>query len=61
VLAALNARRMIVGHTVHRDGITSYCDGLIWAVDVGKAAYYGGPVEVLEITPDTVRPLRSSQ
>jgi hypothetical protein len=58
VLGALNARRMIIGHTVHRDGITSYCDGMVWAVDVGKAEYYGGGVEVLEIAGDSVRVLR---
>ncbi len=58
VLHILGARRMIVGHTVQRQGITSYCDGRIWAVDVGLAAYYGGPTEVLEIWGDEVRPLR---
>jgi hypothetical protein len=58
VLAALDARRMVVGHTVHRGGITSYCDGRIWAVDVGMAAHYGGGVEVLEISGGRVAPLR---
>jgi hypothetical protein len=48
---------MIVGHTVHRQGITSYCDDRIWAIDVGLAAYYGGPMEVLEIRGDQVRVL----
>jgi hypothetical protein len=56
-LDILDARRMIVAHTVHRDGITSYCDGRIWAIDVGLAAYYGGPTEVLEIRGDSVRVL----
>jgi hypothetical protein len=56
-LALLGARRMIVGHTVHRQGITSYCDDRIWAIDVGLAAYYGGPMEVLEIRGDQVRVL----
>jgi hypothetical protein len=59
-LAILGARRMIVGHTVHRNGITSYCDGRIWAIDVGLAEYYGGPLEVLEIRGDSVRALRPS-
>jgi hypothetical protein len=57
-LRLLGARRMIVGHTVHRQGVTSYCDGRIWAIDVGLAAYYGGPMEVLEIRGDQLRPLR---
>jgi hypothetical protein len=60
-LALLRAQRMIVAHTVHRDGITSYCDGRIWAIDVGLAAYYGGPIEVLEIRGNQVRPLRGQR
>jgi hypothetical protein len=56
-LRLLDATRMVVGHTVHREGITSYCDGRIWTVDVGMAAYYRGPVEVLEIRGDDVVPL----
>jgi hypothetical protein len=57
-LAILDARRMIVGHSVHRQGVTSYCDGRIWAIDVGLAAYYGGPMEILEIRGDRISPLR---
>jgi hypothetical protein len=57
-LRLLGARRMIVGHTVQRQGITSYCDDRVWAIDVGMAKYYGGPVEVLEIRGDVVRPLK---
>ena len=53
-LDLLGARRMVVGHTVHPEGITSYCDGRVWAADVGMAAYYGGPRQVLEIRGDTV-------
>jgi len=57
-LEMLGARRFVVGHTVHRGGITSYCDGRIWAVDTGMAAYYGGPVEVLEIRGEAVNVLK---
>lgn len=56
-LEMLGARRMVVGHTVHREGITPYCDGRVWAADVGMASYYGGPLEVLEIRGDSVRVL----
>jgi hypothetical protein len=56
-LALLGARRMVVGHTVHRQGITPHCDERVWAVDVGMASYYGGPLEVLEIRGDAVRVL----
>jgi hypothetical protein len=57
-LALLNARRMIVAHTVHREGVTSYCDQKVWVIDAGQAAYYGGPAEVLEIRGDIVTVLR---
>jgi hypothetical protein len=48
-LAKLGAQRMVVGHTVQRQGITSACDGKLWRIDVGLAAGYGGPIEVLEV------------
>jgi hypothetical protein len=57
VLQRLSASRMIVGHTVHEEGITSYCGGKVWCIDVGMAAHYGGEVEVLEITGDVIRAL----
>ncbi len=52
-LAILGAKRMIVAHTVHGT-ITSYCDGKVWAVDVGMSRFYAGPIEVLEIVNDEV-------
>ncbi len=58
VLTALNLRRMVVGHTVQSDGITSHCNDAVWCIDVGMAEAYGGPVEVLEIRGDSVRILR---
>tara|TARA_B100001750_G_scaffold122009_1_gene96834 strand:+ start:93 stop:887 length:795 start_codon:yes stop_codon:yes gene_type:complete len=48
-LAAVGAHRMVIGHTPQAGGITSDCDGALWRIDVGMAAAYGGPVEVLEI------------
>jgi hypothetical protein len=54
-LARLGARRMVVGHTVQPEGITSACDGRVWRIDVGLAAYYGGPTQALEIVGDDVR------
>jgi hypothetical protein len=58
MLRLVGARRIIVGHTVHREGVTAYCDGRVWAIDVGLAAYYRGPMEVLEIRGDTLTPIR---
>ncbi len=57
VLAALSAKRMVVAHVVQGEGITSACSGRVWRIDVGLARYYGGPVEVLELTADAVAPL----
>lgn len=58
ILNGLGAERIVVGHTVQDAGITSYCGGRIWAIDVGMAAHYGGRPEVLEIRGDAVRGLR---
>jgi len=58
-LSRLGTKRMVVGHTVHKEGITHNCDGKVWCIDVGMAAYYGGPTEVLEIVGDQVKPLRA--
>jgi hypothetical protein len=51
-LAALQVKRMVVGHTVQNHGITSACDDTVWRIDVGLARLYGGPIEVLELVPD---------
>ena len=53
-LDALDAARMVVAHTVHKEGITSACQGKVWRVDVGLASYYGGPTQVLLIEGETV-------
>jgi len=58
VLDRLGVQRMVVGHTVHSTGITSFCGGRVWCIDVGMAAHYGGRPEVLEIRGDVVRGLR---
>ncbi len=57
-LALLGAERMVVGHTVQEQGISSACDGRVWRVDVGLSDYYGGPTQALEIVGDDVRVLR---
>jgi hypothetical protein len=56
-LRILNAKRMIVAHTVHAE-ITPRCDQRVWAVDVGMSRAYGGQVQVLEIVKDQLRVLR---
>jgi hypothetical protein len=58
VLAALGVQRMVVGHTVQKDGISSACDNRVYRIDVGLSRYYGqGPIQVLEIDENSVRVL----
>ncbi|HSR98285.1 MAG TPA: metallophosphoesterase [Kofleriaceae bacterium] len=52
-LAALHARRMVIGHTVQPGGITSACDDALWRIDVGLSRAYGGPIQVLELAAGT--------
>lgn len=58
-LQALGAARMVVGHTVHTEGITPACDGRVWRIDTGLAGYYHGPAQVLEIRGAAIKPLKS--
>lgn len=58
VLERLGMARMVVGHTVQQSGITAFCGGRVWAIDVGIARHYGGRPEVLEIRGDVVRSIR---
>jgi hypothetical protein len=58
VLDRLDVKRLVVGHTVQDAGITAYCGGRVWCIDVGMAEPYGGRPEALEIRGDAVRGLR---
>ncbi len=60
-LSRVGARRMVIGHTVQRDGIESGCGGRVWRVDVGLARHYGGPIEVLEIEGEHVEVLAADR
>ena len=51
-LAALGAKRMVVGHTVQAGGINEVCGGAVWRIDVGLSKSYGGPIQVLELSAD---------
>ncbi len=48
-LAQLGAARMVVGHTVQEEGITSTCGGALWRIDGGMSAHYGGRLQALEL------------
>lgn len=60
-LTMLNAKRMVMGHTVQRPGISSACDDKAWRIDVGMAKHYGGPIEVLELRGDEVKVLKEER
>ena len=59
-LARLGAKRMVVGHTVQKQGINSACGGAAWRIDVGMARYFGGPIQVLELRGDAVTVLKEA-
>lgn len=59
-LAKLGVSRMVVGHTVQRE-INALCDGAVWRIDVGMAAYYGGPIQVLELTAGGAKVIRGTR
>ena len=56
VLASLGVSRMVVGHS-RWSHINSACDGKVWRIDTGMSEYYGGNIEVLEITDSGTTPL----
>lgn len=56
-LSLLKAKRMIMGHTVQKPGISPTCDGKGWRIDVGMAKAFGGPIQVLEIAGGEAKPL----
>jgi hypothetical protein len=60
VLEALSVKRLVVGHTVQKAGVTSACDGRVYRADVGLSDYYGkNPTQVLELTASGVKVLGS--
>ncbi len=59
-LAALGAKRMVVGHTVQAQGINAACDGALWRIDVGMTKVFGGPIQVLEVS-ETPRVITGSR
>lgn len=49
VLPRYGARRMVIGHTVSREGVVTAADGRLIRIDVGMSAAYGGPAACLVI------------
>jgi len=59
-LRLLGAERMVVGHTVQEAGPQERCRGLVWCIDAGLSAHFGGATAVLEITGGAIRALGES-
>lgn len=60
VLKEVGAKRLIVGHTVQKEGINGACGDRVFRIDVGLSAYYGdNPAQVLEITASGTRVLKA--
>lgn len=51
-LSILGIKRMIVAHTVQKNGINSACGGKVWRIDTGISSHYDGKLEALEIIDD---------
>ena len=61
VLSALSAKRLVVGHTVQKQGINSACTDKVWRIDVGLSRFYGAKPSVLEIKGEQVRVLAAHE
>jgi hypothetical protein len=57
-LSLLGAKRMVMGHTVQRHGVSPACDGKAWRIDVGLSKFYGGQTQALVIEGDAVTVLK---
>lgn len=52
VLDALKLKRLVVGHTVQKEGVTHACNQRVWRIDTGMSAHYGGVGHALDIGTD---------
>jgi hypothetical protein len=60
-LRLLDAKRMVVGHTVQRNGVSAACGDHVWRIDTGMSKAFEGKVEVLDIKGDVVTILRENK
>ena len=58
VLKTTGAKRMVMGHTVQRNGITPACGEKAWRIDVGMSKFFQGPIQALEVHGDAVKVLK---
>jgi hypothetical protein len=55
VLRKYDVKRIILGHTIQKEGIRTRFGGKVVLIDSGLSAVYGGPVECLVIEKDALR------
>ena len=60
MLGMLGAKRMVMGHTVQRNGINPACDEKGWRIDVGMSKFFSGPIQALAIEGDVVTVLKEA-
>lgn len=58
VLRTTGAKRMVMGHTVQRNGINPACGEKAWRIDVGMSKFFQGPIQALEIRGESVKVLK---
>lgn len=59
-LQQVGAKRLVVGHTVQKNGISSACGERVFRIDVGLSAYYGDhEPQVLEISGGQARVVKA--
>eukprot|EP00041_Stephanoeca_diplocostata_P031329 m.973728 g.973728 ORF g.973728 m.973728 type:complete len:410 (-) comp23936_c0_seq17:2055-3284(-) len=62
-LSRLNVTRLVVGHTPQLHGITQACNGAVWRIDTGMAAWFEGmtdrEIQILQI--ETVQGVSSTR
>jgi hypothetical protein len=62
VLSRLSAKRLVIGHTPQKGGISFACAGHVARIDVGLSAAYGNhPAQVLEIAAGTMKVLTEAK
>ncbi len=60
-LGALQAKRMVVGHTTRRNGkVEARCGGKLLVIDIGIADHYGANLGAIELTGDDAKALYPS-
>jgi hypothetical protein len=60
VLRSIGAKRMVMGHTVQRNGVSAACNEKAWRIDVGLSKFYAGKVEALRYDAGELKVLKAT-